>query len=73
MSIIIHTLAPTELAVLAPTESSCMRLNTVRLGFGRTHPEECCYAVTDPRAQSGGRCHKCLFTKPALPDKGAWH
>lgn len=42
MSIIIHTLTPTELAALAPTESSCTHLNKLRLGFGRSGPGGCC-------------------------------
>lgn len=42
MSIIIHALTPTELAALAPTESSCTHLNTLRLGFGGTGPGGCC-------------------------------
>lgn len=36
MSIIIHALTPTELAALAPTESSCVHLNKLRLGFSST-------------------------------------
>lgn len=41
MSIIIHALTPTELAALAPTESSCMRLNKLRLGFSSTGLGSC--------------------------------
>lgn len=58
MCIIIHALTPTVLAALAPTESSCMHLNKLRLGFSGAGP--------------GGSCcwqHGCCAAWPARPTK----